>query len=285
MAADGAARPRCVVHLDLDGARHIFRVHGWRHRDTADALFESALPAALALFAELQIPVTFFAIAEDLDDASKLALLRAIVEAGHEIASHTTTHRFLTRLSEQEQRREIDGSRRRLSDTLGVEVRGFRAPAFDLDDTVLRLVGECGYIWDSSLFVGRDIGPDGERLSSGPQRLGALTSELVELPLPGHAPLPLPFHPSYSFVLGHWYFRLGLGRYLRSGAPLVLLFHLTEFAEPLQGRDLPNLKSRLFTLSHLSQSGKLRRCRRVFDEIGDKYKIVATEDLLQEARF
>ncbi len=265
-------KPSCAVHLDLDGARHIFQAHGWHLEAERDRLFESGLRSALDLFAELDLRATLFVIAEDLEDPFKLRLLREAVARGHDVASHTLTHRRLTRLPAGERREEIAGSRARLADRLGVAVEGFRAPAFDVDLDVLRMVAEAGYLWDSSLFARRSPAQGLPPVRGVPHRL-ELAPRLVELPLPGHVPLPLPFHPSYAFVLGRWYFRWGLRRFRRTGAPLVLLFHLTEFSEPLDGAELPGLGARCFTLSHLSRAKKLAWCRSLFEEVGRDYRM------------
>jgi len=275
---NSSIRPACAVHLDLDGAEHIFRVHGWPYGADRDRLFESGLRSALDLFSELDIKATLFVIAEDLGDPSKLQLLREAVELGHEVASHTTTHRLLTHLRPSERREEIHDSRSRLMQTLGAAVEGFRAPAFDVDIDVLRDVSEAGYVWDSSLFPTSGTSHGLPPIEAAPHRL-ALDTPLVELPLPRYSPLPLPFHPSYSFVLGIWYFRWGLRRFQRTHAPMVLLFHLTEFSEPLRRADIPGLRARLYTLSHLSRSTKLALCRLTLDEVRPTYRIVTTSAL------
>jgi hypothetical protein len=165
--------------------------------------------------------------------------------------------------------------------TLGVTVRGFRAPGFDIDREVLELLDEAGYVYDSSAFptarFARRLGVP--RLAKGPHRPLADRS-LLELPLPAYAPLPVPFHPSYSLVLGMWYFRLGLRRLRRTRTPLVMLFHLTDFADPLPRAELPGWQSRIFTLSHLSREEKLDRCTRMLDLVRRTYRLTPTEELL-----
>lgn len=274
----GTRGPHCCVHLDLDGARHIFRAHGWHLKAERDRLFESGLHSALRLFAELDIQATLFVIAEDLGNPSKLALIREAAEIGHTIASHTTTHRRLPQLPPSERREEIFDSRSRLADALGVAVEGFRAPGFAVDVDILRTVAEGGYLWDSSLIPGRSAAAGLSGIPPVPHRF-ELAPPLVELPLPTHSPLPLPFHPSYAFVLGLWYFRWGLRRFRRTGAPLILLFHLTEFSDPLDREELPNLRARAFTLSHLSKTRKLSWCRTLFDAIRREYRIVPNSAL------
>jgi peptidoglycan/xylan/chitin deacetylase (PgdA/CDA1 family) len=276
------ARSPAVVHVDLDGYSAICAAHGWSVPAGPDHLFLSGLSNALEALAQARLNATLFVIAQDLADPAKLALLRKAVEQGHEIGSHTISHRRLTSLSTREKAMEIGGSRERIGASLGVPVLGFRAPAFDLDREGIDLVAQAGYRYDSSLFPNarsaRRI--QVERVSEWPHRL-LPARELLELPLPGFAPLPLPYHPCYSLVLGTWYFRNGLERSARVGAPLVLLFHLTDFADPLPAESVPGWKRRFFTLSYLSAAEKRKRCGVMLAEVTSRYQVGRTAELLE----
>lgn len=271
-----------VVHLDLDGAAHIFRIHGWRYEQTGDPLFETGLCNALDLFDELDVKATLFVIAEDLDNPRKLELIRQATDRGHEIASHSLTHQGLLGLTPADRRREIFESREKIAAELGVEVSGFRAPALELDGDCLELVAAAGYDYDSSLFGARWPGAKLD-LGDSPRGLYPVLAgrQLLELPLPDYSPLPLPFHPSYSLTLGMWYFYLGLRWFRRRKAPLVLLFHLTDLADPLSSVSLPHLGARVFTLSHRSGPTKRRHCRRILETAKKHFRIGTTSQLLQ----
>ena len=274
-------RPPSAIHVDLDGASAIFPVHGRRYDHATDPLFETGIRNALRVLERADVRATFFLIAEDLDDPRKRELVREICAAGHEIASHTMTHRKLTALDASEKRREIIDSRARISDVLGVAVSGFRAPQFAVDRETLELLDEAGYSYDSSLFPGaasaRRLGF--EHLPDRPHRPlpGSL---LTELPMPGHAPLPFPFHPSYSLMLGLWYFRAGINLFARRQAPLVLLFHLTDFADPLPQSYLPSRRLKYYTLSHLDAATKTRRCSEIIEHVRERFSIVTTQRYL-----
>ena len=245
-----ATAPPAAVHLDLDGATHVYRAHGWRYEAPTDPLFVSGLGAFLEWFDSLGIRATLFVIAEDLRDPAKRELLLEASRQGHEIASHSLTHRLLTSLSDQEKDRELKESRELLGEVLGGRVVGFRAPGFEVDSKCLELIDEAGYEYDSSLFPGR--ARRGRITAEGTSPYRALPNrQLVEIPMPDHKPLPLPFHPSYSLVIGLWYFRLGLKRFRQTGASLSLLFHLTDLADPLPAGSLQSWRQSLFTLSHI----------------------------------
>jgi len=274
-------KPVAVIHLDLDGATHIYRAHGWPYDRHDDQLFVSGLRHALDVFDQAGVRATLFVIAEDVDHRGKREALRDAVRRGHEIASHSLTHRSLTALPLDEKRREVFESRERLAAELKVHVGGFRAPGFDMDRATLELLAEAGYAFDSSLFpTARSAHRVGvSRVAATPHHpLGA--HALLELPLPAYRPLPMPFHPSYSLVFGTWYFRLGLKRFRRTGAPFVLLFHLTDFADPLPRRQLPKWSAALFTLSYLSRQWKVRRCQEMLALVRRNYRLVSTGQLI-----
>jgi peptidoglycan/xylan/chitin deacetylase (PgdA/CDA1 family) len=276
MVTAGDPAPPAAVHVDLDGARQIFAAHGWRYDAADDPLFASGLEGALAALREARIVATLFVVAEDVEDPAKRSLLRRAVEQGHEIASHSRTHRRLTALARDEKRREIAGSREALRSALGVEVDGFRAPGFRIDRECLELVAEAGYAYDSSLLAGRSS------RRALPHRPCAGRT-LVELPLPTRAPFRLPFHPSYALVLGDGYFTRGVDGWRARALPFVLLFHLTDFAAPLPRARLGGWRRRLFTLSHLSAADKRARCRAMLRRVSERFEIVPTARLLASA--
>ena len=262
-----------VIHVDLDGAAEIHEAHGWRYHADRDPLFDSGLRHALDFFDAAGVRATLFVIGRQLDDPGKRALIREAVRRGHEIASHTITHRSLTSLPAAEKRREIVESRERIAANLGVNVEGFRAPGFHMDREALEWIAEAGYRYDSSMF------PDAHATALPYRPLAS--RNLAELSMPSCAPLPFPFHPCFSLVLGMSYYRLALERFRRRGGPLVFLFHLTDFADALPATHLNGWGSRFYTLSYLSGEHKRERCRRMLDAVRQSFHIVTTPELLE----
>ena len=77
-------------------------------------------------------------------------LVREIAARGHEIASHGCYHELPQNMPFHSLRTELKDSRKRLEDTIGMPVAGFRAPSFSIDDEILAAVAESGYLYDSS---------------------------------------------------------------------------------------------------------------------------------------
>jgi peptidoglycan/xylan/chitin deacetylase (PgdA/CDA1 family) len=71
--------------------------------------------------------------------------IRTLSEAGHEICSHTRTHRSLATLSEEQIRRELMDSRKTLEKKIGAEVSTLVYPAGSYDKRVIRIALEAGY--------------------------------------------------------------------------------------------------------------------------------------------
>jgi peptidoglycan/xylan/chitin deacetylase (PgdA/CDA1 family) len=81
-------------------------------------------------------------VAEKLMDESQI---REWLAAGHQIGSHSMTHRNLRHLSPIEMREEIFGSKKLLEDRFRIEVSHFCYPYGSWNETVRNLVIEAGY--------------------------------------------------------------------------------------------------------------------------------------------
>ena len=77
-------------------------------------------------------------------------LVREIAARGHEIASHGCYHELPENMPPHSLRAELTDSRKRLEDTIGMPVAGFRAPSFSINDEILEAVAGSDYLYDSS---------------------------------------------------------------------------------------------------------------------------------------
>ena len=276
-----AEDPSAVVHVDLDGAAVIFQDRGMTYDYADDPLFESGLTNLLEFFDRNGIKATLFVIAADLEDPCKRELLVEATRRGHEIASHSVTHRRLARLTHAEKRVEIAQSKALLESGLRTTVLGFRAPHYDVDRDCFDLLDEYGYRYDSSTYSTPEFA---RRLQlpvmpAGPHR-PFVDRALIEFPLPDYKPAPFPFHPCYSLILGDRYSRSRMTRFHKRGLPLVMLFHLTDLADPLPRDRIAGWRLRLMTLSHLPASTKIARCQKMLDFARQGYRFTDTESLL-----
>jgi polysaccharide deacetylase family protein (PEP-CTERM system associated) len=77
-------------------------------------------------------------------------LVREIFLRGHEVASHGYYHRLNSQCSSEDLKKDIEDSKKLLDDILGVPAKGYRAPSFSVNEQTLRIIEDCGYLYDSS---------------------------------------------------------------------------------------------------------------------------------------
>ena len=94
------------------------------------------------------IKATFFVlgwIAERLPH-----LVQEIHSRGHEVASHGYLHNMSNKQSYEDLKKGFGCSKKLLEDITGSPVYGLRTPNFSISDDILKIIEECGYLYDSS---------------------------------------------------------------------------------------------------------------------------------------
>ena len=113
-------------------------------------------------------------------------LVREIIARGHEVASHGCYHVLLKKMTATVLRKDLSESRKRLEDTTGNAVRGFRAPSFAIDNDIIDLIAESGYFYDSSYNSFSLHGRYGKISLNGHAKIGIahrMSDCLFELPI------------------------------------------------------------------------------------------------------
>jgi hypothetical protein len=77
-------------------------------------------------------------------------LVKEIHSRGHEVASHGYRHNLCTDCSSEDLKTDLVESKKRLEDTIGAPVHGYRAPSFSINDDILKIIEQSGYLYDSS---------------------------------------------------------------------------------------------------------------------------------------
>ena len=234
----------------------------------------------LDLFAEAGVRATFFTLGWVAERNG--SLMRRIVEAGHELASHGYDHARVFTFDRTQFAADIRRARATLEDAGGVAVTGYRAPSFSIDQRTpwayLELA-EQGYAYSSSVApVAHDHygWREAPRFAFHPLP----GSDLVEIPV-----TTATFGGKRLAAGGGGFFRVlpyGFSRWAirqvnrRDGRPAVFYFHPWEI-DPDQPR-VPGapLKSRLRHYTNLERMApKLRDLVREFawgrmDEIAQR---------------
>jgi polysaccharide deacetylase family protein (PEP-CTERM system associated) len=107
----------------------------------------------LEAFAERGVRGTFYILGLAAEKAPDL--VRAIHAAGHEVQSHGYGHELVFQLTPEAFRADLLRSKALLEDILGIEVFGYRAPAFSITAAnlwALDVLVETGFRHDSSVF-------------------------------------------------------------------------------------------------------------------------------------
>jgi polysaccharide deacetylase family protein (PEP-CTERM system associated) len=114
---------------------------------------EANMERILALFGEAGIKATFFTLGWIAERYPHV--VRAIVDGGHELASHGYSHLRASEQGRTEFTQDIRRSKRLLEDIGGAEVVGYRAPSFSIGEAnlwALDALLEAGYRYSSSIY-------------------------------------------------------------------------------------------------------------------------------------
>ncbi|WP_136688491.1 polysaccharide deacetylase family protein [Halorhabdus amylolytica] len=168
--------------------------------------------------------------------------VRSLSVAGHEIGSHTYTHRLLTDLEPGERYEELVRSKETLEATTGTTVEGFRAPAFDFGPDHFHALAAAGYGYDASVVASRTIpgfyggeyrlqhpAPATHIDPTAPDSITAIPTSVM----PGFR---LPLTGFWLRLFGVRYTILGMKLLARRGIAPVLYVHPWEFV------DLPDVE-------------------------------------------
>ncbi len=218
--------------------------------------------AVLDLFGETGVKATFFTLGWVAQRHP--ALMRRIVDEGHELASHGWDHARVFTFTAEEFRADLARARAALEDAGGVRVTGYRAPSFSIDARTPwahQVLAEEGYGYSSSVAP---IRHDHYGWAASP--IGAHRpvegADFIELPI------TMIRVAGRSMTTGGGFFRL-LPSFLtdqavqsvnqRAGRPGVFYFHPWE-VDPGQPRVAgAPLKSKLRHYSRLgAMAGKVR---------------------------
>ncbi|GGZ08470.1 XrtA system polysaccharide deacetylase [Novosphingobium colocasiae] len=219
--------------------------------------------AILALFDAGGVKGTFFTLGWVAERHP--ALMRRIVSAGHEIASHGWDHDRVFRLGAAAFREDLTRSRKAIEDAAGTPVTGYRAPSFSIDARTpwaFEVLAEQGYAYSSSVapVVHDHYGwRDAPRFAFHPLP----GSDLIEIPVTTalFAGRRLAAGGGGFFrVLPYGFSRWAIRQVNREGRPAVFYFHPWEIDAAQPRIDNAPLRSRIRHYTNLAvMEAKLRQ--------------------------
>lgn len=156
MSRQEADSPLHAMSIDVEDYFHVAALSEVIRPDQWASLpsrVERNTEALLELFDRHQVKSTFFVLGWVADKFPEL--IRKLSDHGHEIASHGYSHQLVYNQSVEVFREETLRSKKLLEDITGKPVTGYRAASYSITrDSLwaLDVLGEAGFVWDSSIF-------------------------------------------------------------------------------------------------------------------------------------
>jgi len=201
----------------------------------------------LRLFHDCDVRGTFFILGNVAEKHP--GLIRSILESGHEIASHGSGHRMLTRMTPTEFREDVRKSKRIIEAVTGREVLGYRAPTFSIVKRTMwahEILRDEGFRYSSSVFPIRHDRYGWPEFGLSPKKMAVRGDRWIwEIPLSVEriGGVNLPFGGGgylrlYPMSLTKYFFR----RLLRNERPAVVYLHPWEIDREHPRVAMPVLK-------------------------------------------
>jgi polysaccharide deacetylase family protein (PEP-CTERM system associated) len=149
--------------------------------DSRECRVERNVDCILGLLDDAQVKATFFTLGWIAERYPQL--VRRIVDAGHELASHGYGHERASDLSRESFRADVSRARGLLEDIAGQAVQGYRAPSFSIDASNLwafDVLAETGHGYSSSVYP---IAHDHYGMPDSPRFPYRVAGGLLEIPV------------------------------------------------------------------------------------------------------
>ena len=168
----------------------------------------------LDIFCERNLKATFFILGKVAEEHPEL--VKRIAHAGHEIASHGYSHRFVYEQTPSVFRDETLHSKKLLEDLTGQAIKGYRAASYSITRHslwALEVLAEAEFTWDSSIFPTRHDNYGIPNSPHQPYEILTPQGSLIEFPLTTAKVLGLSlpaagggYFRQYPYPLSRWLF-------------------------------------------------------------------------------
>ncbi len=146
----------------------------WLSRDPANAKRPGTLsqgtygarvgvPMILETLRDAAVKGTFFVPGWTAENHT--SRVEAILREGHEVGHHSYSHKWIDPDFPEQEVEEMEKGLEALKRTVGVVPRGYRSPAGETSDNLIRLLQKHGFLYDSSLMA--DINPYRHDMADG----------------------------------------------------------------------------------------------------------------------
>lgn len=267
-----ASRVTNAMTIDVEDYFHVSVFDGLIPRHAWDALesrVERNTDRLLEMLAEFDVRATFFVLGWVAERHSDL--VRRIVAAGHEIASHGYGHRLVYDQTPEAFRDDVRRAKALLEQASGVQVNGYRAPSYSIVPRslwALDVLIEEGHTYDASIFPIRHDRYGIPVSARHPYVIDRVHGRLIECPASTTevAGTNLPIAGGgYFRLLPYGWTRWGIRRVNQTeGRPVIFYLHPWEI-DPDQPRLEVGLLSRVRHYRNLDETeSRLRQLLRDF---------------------
>lgn len=147
-------KAKVIIQIDCDSEIAISNHYNVSMYDNFNSSnYYNALNIYLDLLRKYNLKATLFVVGADVKDDRKCDILMKAIDNGHEIANHTYNHpKVLMKKSFEGIREEIKLTDEIIKRKLKVTPLGFRAPNFEADLRIIRILSQMGYRYDCSIL-------------------------------------------------------------------------------------------------------------------------------------
>lgn len=223
--------PKVALSIDVEDWFHSANVKSVVDRDAwekCELRVERNTMRMIEILKEHNARATFFVLGWIAEKCPQL--VRTIVEAGHELASHGYNHELVYSLAPSRFRSDVLRSKQYLEDLTGKQIRGYRAPCFSITDWAIPILHELGFDYDSS-FVPAITHDRYGALNRPAEPIILLRDGFYEICISclrlGKSGVPWG-GGGYFRLLPYWLWLQGVRMIMRSGAPYVFYLHPWE---------------------------------------------------------
>lgn len=133
--ANSQTRKLPIYNVETEEKKIAFTVNCAWSSDDIDTILEA--------LKRQNVKITFFIVGEWADKNPEA--VKKIYEAGHEIGSHSDTHPHVNNLSYEKNQKQISDSVEKINKITGEDVKLYRTPYGEYNDTVIEAAEKAGY--------------------------------------------------------------------------------------------------------------------------------------------
>lgn len=280
-----------TLQIDLDNLWTIYRYHGIEFTKNEmelekDAVYTISINRFLDILNRKNLKATFFVIGSSILNRECADEIKKAASLGHEIANHSFSHPLrLSSLEEKEIEYEIAKAEEIILQhiyPIQTQVLGFRAPLYDFNIKILRILEKMHYLYDASLlpiFKFRNINDLYNPDYNNPYKKGKMN--IFEVPLSVFPFIKTPIHTSFirlfrSSNLGFIYFNLGVRLNKVLNRSLHLLFHGIDLIDKFVDKRIPCWK-----WINTAIQKRVKEIDKMISIVSKQYKIVTVSEFVK----